>query len=238
MRGFALVLLLAGCDVLFPEFAGHPSAPDAATSADGGGAPAIIGLVCVLGDLRDYRSCGNGVAANMHVTVEETRDQAPVDLTGHFTLPLSAALKTATLAAVDPTGTFLPTVTTVALTDGRAQGVAVPIARADVLKNTALGDGVAVDEARAIVLSWFVDGNAAPLAGVTAATPSGADGPFYDGPQASDIQPARATGAHGLLALFNVPGQTVDLQTTAPRADRFTLPVRPGALTFSLLIMP
>src|SRR6266511_2470780 len=89
----SVLIGLAGCDTLFPEFAGKPPA-DLATPGDGGadggsGTPHLAGVVCVLTDLRDYRSCANGAPGNLRITVEETRDVGMTDVTGHFTLALS-----------------------------------------------------------------------------------------------------------------------------------------------------
>src|SRR5262245_19466026 len=122
MRALLLVFLCAGCDMLFPEFAGKPPMMDAA-SGDADGTPQIQGVLCSLGDVRDIRSCASGVPGGMHVTVEETRDAAPVDASGHFTLLLSQILPSATLAAADPTFNYLPTVTTIPLASGRALGL-------------------------------------------------------------------------------------------------------------------
>jgi len=100
---------LSGCDVLFPEFNGSG---DAAVPRDGGapddaGTPMLAGVVCVLGDVRDYRSCATGSPGALRVTVEETRQQTMTDVTGRFSLPLSQTLATATVAAVDPSGRYL-----------------------------------------------------------------------------------------------------------------------------------
>src|SRR5436309_2054117 len=100
-RGFVLILLCAGCDLLFPEFAGKPAAD--AASGDAGAMPHIAGVLCALGDLRDYRSCGAATSTAMRVTVEETRDAAPADGAGRFNLALSQMLDHALLAAADAT---------------------------------------------------------------------------------------------------------------------------------------
>src|SRR5512138_1894068 len=96
----AATLLLAGCDTLFPEFGGSSKPADMALvdggSADGGDtSPRLAGVVCVLTDLRDYRSCAITSTGVLRVTVEETREQAMTDPTGHFTLPLSKKLEVA-----------------------------------------------------------------------------------------------------------------------------------------------
>src|SRR2546428_6936210 len=100
-------LLLLGCDTLFPEFSGNkPPAVDMAGdggSADGGDTtPHLTGLVCILADLRDYRTCTAGSPGIMRITVEETREATMTDATGHFTMPLAMKLDVATVAAVDP----------------------------------------------------------------------------------------------------------------------------------------
>ena len=98
-----IVSALSGCDTLFPEFSGKPA--DAAVPGDGGvddggGAPLLAGIVCILGDVRDYRSCATGSPGILRVTVEETRQQTMTDVTGHFTLPLSMKIDVATVLPV------------------------------------------------------------------------------------------------------------------------------------------
>jgi hypothetical protein len=230
MRRGILVLLIAGCDLLFPEFAGQKPA-----DADAGTMPHIAGSVCALGDLRDYRSCSMGTSNAMRVTAEETRDAAAVDATGHFTLPLSKMLPHALLAAADGNNTFAPTVTTVALTGGSADAVAVPLVAANILAQVAQENGIALDTKKGVVFGWATDGKGTPVAGIAAQAPAGADGPYYDGPAASEIAPGSSTGSHGLVAFFNVPPG--DAQITV--GDRlFQVPVRPSALSLSLLIAP
>jgi hypothetical protein len=230
---FLSVFLCAGCSVLFPEFDNKPTPADAA-SADADPMPHIGGVLCALGDLRDYRSCGPNNSTSMRVTVEETRDAATVDGNGHFTLPLSQVLDTAILAAADSTGTLTPTVTTVALSGGSLDGVAVPVLQAHVLQQVALQNGVVLDAKKGIVYGWATDGKGVPLAGIAALPPPGADGPFYDGPQASDVGPAAATSSHGLIVFFNVaPG---DAHFTVGQ-KQLQLPVRGGALSLSLFVV-
>src|SRR5262245_13799937 len=99
-----VVLLAAGCDLLFPELT--PKQPDMAQpdgGGDGGGPPHIAGRVCALGDLRDYRTCA-GAAGMFRIGVEETRESVMTDPTGVFVLPLSKKLDKVVLAAVDPSG--------------------------------------------------------------------------------------------------------------------------------------
>jgi hypothetical protein len=246
MRALSLLLLVAGCDALFPEFAGTPPA---ATDLGGGGSdgavatgPGIHGSVCVLGDVRDLASCGPRRLDGVHVTVEETRDAAPVDLSGAFELPLARALDVATLAAGDLDGLYLPTVATVRLVNGAAT-VVVPLVPSAVARQLATTNGFVLDPQRGAVLTWAVDGTGAAVAGVSAAATGDAVGPFYDGPTAGEIVEGGATRAHGLVALFDLvpPTATVRLATPAAaavRGDQFTLPVRGGALTLSLLLLP
>src|SRR4051794_9777530 len=97
----SVALSLAGCDTLFPEFSGKPA--DAAVPHDGGvaddgGMPMLAGVVCILGDVRDYRSCATGAPGILRVTVEETRQQTMTDAAGRFVLPLSMKLDVATVA--------------------------------------------------------------------------------------------------------------------------------------------
>src|SRR5690349_6240282 len=104
MLVLAAAVTVGGCSTLFPEFfGGNPPMHDAGASGDGGtpdggGAPAISGTVCILGDVRDYRSCKAGAPGMMRITVEETRDQTMTDLGGRFTLTLSKPLSSATVA--------------------------------------------------------------------------------------------------------------------------------------------
>ncbi len=239
----ALLLLIfcggAGCNTLFPELDDTSSSqPDLALAGDANDSPQIQGSLCALGDVRDPRSCAAGVPTGMHVDVEETRDSAPVDATGAFTLPLSQTLTTATLAAADPSGTFMPTVTTVKLTGGQALGLTVPLVRAQVMSNAALQNGVALDSSRGLLIGWAVDANGSAEAGAVAAGPAGSAGPFYDGAQASQISGARATGTLGLVVFFNVPAGAQSFTIAAPDGTtaQFTLPIRANAATISLLI--
>jgi hypothetical protein len=227
-----LLIFCAGCNLLFPEF-DQPNATADAGGDSGAVMPHIGGVLCTLGDLRDYRSCGGAVGSAMRVTVEETRDAASADGMGRFTLPLSQTLPAALLAAADGNGQLTPTVTTVALSGGSADGVAVPLIDAQILQQVALENGVALDARKGCIFGWATDGKGNPLAGVAATRPDGADGPFYDGPQASDVGPAAATSAHGLIVFFNVPPGNAKFSLGA---TPFQLPVRANAVSFSLLI--
>lgn len=226
-----LVLSLCGCDLLFPEFAG--SAQDLSTASTDGmtsGSPEIQGQLCALADLRNLASCSQAVPAGMHVSVEETRDQAPVDMFGKFALPLSKMLDVATLAAADPNRAYLPTVTALHLTNGSASNVALPMISANVLSTLALQNGLALDETRGHIFAWIINTQGAPISGVAA---SGS--PLYEGPQASEIGPGNATGHNGLVVYLNVPPG--DAKFTVGGVA-FTLPVRANAVTISVLIAP
>jgi hypothetical protein len=248
MRRFALLLLVGGCDVLFPEFAGQPPADlagpaggDGAT--DAGGTPHLSGIVCALGDVRDLSSCSVVSASGWHVTVEETRDVAAVDAQGRFTLALSQALSSATVAAADPSGSYLPTVTTVHLPGGSVDGLALPLLAAAVVQEMALENGVPLDEQRGLLLGYAVDARGAPVTGAVAAPIANALGPFYEGATANQLEAGSGTRAHGLVALFDLPPPEVALTLGTPASaavagDRFSLPVRGGAVTFSLLVLP
>jgi hypothetical protein len=230
MRRLALALILCGCDLLFPEFAGSKPNP---SGSDGGSAPHIGGVLCALGDLRDYRTCGGITGSQLRVTVEETRDGASADGNGHFTLPLSKMLPTALLAGADGANSFAPTVTTVSLRDGSADGVAVPLFAAQQLRQVALQNGVNPDPQKGVILGWATDVRGTPLAGVSAQAPLGSDGPFYDGAAAGQVVPGIATQDHGLVAFFNV---TAGDATFTLGQTRFQVPVRQNAVTFSLLV--
>ncbi|MCU1278994.1 MAG: hypothetical protein JWM53_2540, partial [bacterium] len=154
---WASVLLLSGCDTLFPEFSGNPV--DAAVAHDGGagddgGMPMLAGVVCVLGDVRDYRTCMSGAPGILRITVEETRQQTMTDAAGHFVLPLSTKLDTATVAAVDPSGNFVPTIVPVHLSNGAANNLALPVVAAQTLASIELANGLQDDPQRGTFLGW------------------------------------------------------------------------------------
>jgi hypothetical protein len=241
----ALVVVVAsGCDTLFPEFAGKPSdmatnsdAGDAGTSDGGSSAPHITGVVCVLSDLRDYRSCTNGNPGNLRITVEETRDVAMTDATGHFTLPLTRTLAGATLAAVDPLGRYAPSIVPLVLPSGMLDAVAIPVVEQAVVANAAAQNGVNLDDQHGTVLAWAVDKNGTPVANVSATSTI-----WVDGSAPNQLYPAAGTGSHGTVALLNVPPSSVTVTLTPPPAsqlagDKFNLPVRFGAVTASRLIL-
>lgn len=241
LAGAALTL---GCDVLFPEFGGS-SPPDASVYDGGGGdagddGPRLVGTVCILGDLRDYRSCAAGAPGVLRITVEETRQQTMTDAAGHFTLPLATPLGTATVAAVDPRGNFATTVAPVRLQNGVALNLALPVVDAQALANAALANGMTLDPQRGVVLGWVVDGSGAPVAGAAAAAQPSL---LVDGPAVNELDPGTATHAHGALALFDAAPTSVTLQVTPPPSlplsgDSFTLPVRAGAVTLTTLYLP
>lgn len=240
--GFGALLAL-GCDTLFPEFygSGHDAATagDGAAPDDGGTAPELAGTVCVLSDLRDYRSCGSASTGVLRVTVEETRQQTMTDVAGHFVLPLSSALTAATVAVVDPQGNFATTVVPVRLSAGVAANLALPVVAAQTLSNAALQNGVALDPQRGMVLAWVVDPTGAPVAGAAPNVSSA----LVDGAGANELDPGTATHARGTVALFDVAPTTLMLTVTPPaslplQADTFTLPIRGGALTASTLVLP
>src|SRR2546423_6929436 len=172
MRWFLLagILALSGCDTLFPEFSGKPADASVAHDGgadDGGSSPMIAGVVCVLGDVRDYRTCATGSPGLLRITVEETREQTMTDVTGHFTLALSMKLAIATVAAVDPSGNFAPTIVPVRLSGGVANNVALPVVSQQTLMQIELANGLQADPQRGTFLGWAVDPSGAPVAGVT-----------------------------------------------------------------------
>jgi hypothetical protein len=229
-----IVFFCVGCDTLFPEFAGSAPSADLAGTDAGSDSPQISGSLCVLEDARDIRTCATGVPSGMRVTVEETRDEAPVDATGTFTLPLSSVLTSATLAAVDPSGSFAPTITTVALLNGRAIGLAVPVVRANLLQAIAQQNAVALDSTRGVILAWIDNPQGVPQQNVVVQAPPGVAGPFYDGADPNQVLTAPATGPRGLVALFNVVPGTANLLAGS---TGFSLPVRPNAVTLSVLVI-
>jgi hypothetical protein len=243
-----LAFLCSGCDTLFPEFFG--SGGDAGAVGDGAmgdGAPAvpahISGQVCALTDVRDYRSCAATHGGSFRLSIEETRDQAQADATGVFSITTSAPLATGTLAAVDATGQYSPTVTLVHPIGGALDRFALPVVAVVGLQELAMVNGFAVDAARGALLAWAVDAQGTPIAGVRASAITGAQGPFYDGANADGLEPGAATGQHGLVAQFDLPPGNVALTLSPPagaavHGDTFQVPIRAGALTLLALTLP
>lgn len=237
-----LVATLAGCDTLFPELSGQST--DAAIPGDGGvddggGSPLLAGVVCILGDVRDYRSCATGSPGILRITVEETRQQAMSDLTGRFTLPLSTKLDVATVAAVDPSGNYAPTIVSVRLSGGVANNVALPIVSEQTLMQIELASGVPDDPQRGTFLGWAVDPSGVPVAGVSTNQTSA----FYDDNAPNGLAAGTSTRQKGTIALFGVTPTmltlTLNPPPTAPlSSDTFTVPIRSGALTATTLVLP
>jgi hypothetical protein len=241
LSAFAVALALSGCDTLFPEFSGKPP-PDLATDPDAGAdggttTPHLAGVVCVLGDLRDYRSCANGVPGMFRISVEETRDVGMTDASGHFTLALSRKLDAATVAAVDPLNRYAPSIIPLALTNGALDAVALPVVDQNIVANAAVQNGATLDPQRGTVIAWAVDPNGTPVSNVVC-NPT----VYTDGSATNQIFANGATGPHGTLGLFNAMPQAVLLALTPPassllKADQFSLPVRPSAVTLSRVVL-
>jgi hypothetical protein len=240
-------LLLAGCDTLFPEFGGSKPPADMATYGDGGtssdggdATPRIEGMVCILGDVRDYRSCAAGTPGILRITVEETRQQAMTDQSGRFSLPLSMKLETAIIAAVDPNSTFPPTIMPVRLNkDGVLTNLALPVFPAATLSNIAYQNGMTMDPLRGTLIAWAIDPNGAPLANVATSY----NGAFFDDAGTNQLSASTGTRIHGAVGIFDVAPATLTLTLTPPataavRADTFTIPIRAGALTATALVLP
>ena len=240
---WASVLLLSGCDTLFPEFGGSKP-PDAAVARDGGvsddgGTPMLAGVVCVLGDVRDYRTCLTGAPGILRITVEETRQQTMTDAAGRFVLPLSMKIDVATVAAVDPSGHFAPTIVPVHLAGGVANNVALPVVAAQTISSIELANGVNDDPQRGTFIGWAVDPTGTPVAGVS----SGQSSALYDDNAANTLSAGTATHQRGAVALFVVTPTTLTLTLTPPptvalSGDTFTIPIRPGAVTATTLVLP
>jgi len=231
------LLLLSGCDVLFPELSGKPPTADA--GSDAGGMPHISGAVCALTDVRDVRNCTLGPGGSFRLAVEETHDATQADAAGTFTLPTTGALASATLSVVDATGAYVPTITVVHPTGGVLDSFAVPLVSTSAQQMMAYAGGFTVDPTRGAVLAWLVNANAVPVAGVRAAKVTGAVGPLYDGASPGELTPSQATGSKGLVALFDLPPGTLTLQlTTSTGPASFSLPVRAGAFTLMALTLP
>ncbi|MGZ3441081.1 MAG: hypothetical protein ACXVDD_16270 [Polyangia bacterium] len=239
---WASVLLLSGCDTLFPEFSGNGA--DAAVARDGGasddgGAPMLAGVVCILGDVRDYRTCATGSPGLLRITVEETRQQAVTDATGHFVLPLAMKLDSATVAAVDPAGHFATSVIPVRLVNGAANNLALPVLDAQTLSSIELANGLQDDPQRGTFLGWAIDPTGTPVAGVSSAQTTA----LYDDNAPNSVSPGTTTHQRGTIMLFTVTPSTLTLQLTPPptvalQGDSFTVPIRPGAVTTTTLVLP
>jgi hypothetical protein len=198
-------------------------------------APHIAGQICALSDLRDYRSC-TARGGTFRITVEETREQTMSDTQGRFTLPLATRLENATLAAIDTTGQYAPSIVPLRLTNGVLDPVAIPVLAAVTRDQAALQLGVSIDPARGIVLAWVVDAKGQPLQGV-ALQKAGGIGPFRDGSGPNQLDPGTTTRALGLLALFDLAAPTARLTLSGGgKSSAFDLPVRGGALTLSTLV--
>jgi hypothetical protein len=236
-----IVLWATGCDLLFPELTRKPdmAMSDGAVSGDGGtgGPPRIAGRVCALGDLRDYRTCAPANAA-FRIAVEETRDATMSDVLGVFALPLSKKLDTAIVAVVDPTGRHATSIVPLRLRDGVLDPIAVPVVLTAARDQAAFALGIPLDPARGALLAWATDDMGRPLAGVQIKKPGGM-GPYTSGAGQNELEPGPATRTLGLVALFDLPAGTANLQLTPPpplKADLFALPVRGNALTLTTLV--
>jgi hypothetical protein len=232
---------LAGCDTLFPEFAGKPP-----SATDGGGDlggdlgavdPHLAGQVCTLTDLRDYRSCSNGATGVLRITVEESRDSGMTDTNGVFNVALARGLGTVTIAVIDPTGRLAPTIVPLTLVNGALDNVALPAVPQQTLTAAANANGLTLDPNLGTALAWAVDVTGAPVAGVSS------DSNFLaDGSAPNQLVPAQYTATRGTVALFNATPQTVTVGLTPPptttlRADRFAIAVRAGAVTATRLVL-
>lgn len=243
----ALALLtLAGCDVLFPEFAGHKQdagmSPDGASADPDGGAVSaqLTGQICLLGDVRDYRTCSAAHAGNVQITIEETGDHTLSAADGSFVLEPKAPLSVATLVAVDPSGQLATTVSQLRPTSSTT-ALALPMITSATVSTLAIDNGFAVDPTRGALILWAVTSGGIPIDGVSAGHTSVGNGPFYDGAEVGQMQSAAATGPRGMVALFNLPAGAATLALAPPpphAANQFTLPVRAGAITMTTLAFP
>jgi hypothetical protein len=242
----ALLLFVPACDQLFPELVGGPY--DSAVATDGGVNPNMIaGSVCPLSDLRSPTSCA-GVAAGRHITIEENRASADVDVNGKFTISLEGVTTGATFAVSDATMTGLttPTVTYASaalLAAALPTGITLPCVSSQALSQIELQAGAPADPTSGALLGWLFDTSGHAVGNASASMTSAGVGPFYDGSTVSELDPGVATGAYGTLAFFDLPAGSAQLTvTTAPYAtvagDTFTLPIRGGAITAAALSLP
>jgi hypothetical protein len=235
--------MAGGCSTLFPEFfGGNPPMHDGGTSdggvGDGGGTPQISGTICILGDLRDYRSCKAGAPGMLRITVEETRDETMTDVGGRFTLMLAKPLSSATIAAVDPHGVYATTILPLRLPATAAASVALPVVDAQSLSNAALQNGMALDPTQGSVIGWAIDRSGAPVAGVVCSPGSA----LVEGGGPNELTQGNHTGSDGTVALLQAAPATATLMLTPPallqlKGDSYVLPVRAGAVTVSTLVL-
>jgi hypothetical protein len=242
MRLFVACLLLAlpGCGLFFPP---QKAAPDGG-AGDGGtdlatqpGTPRVAGQLCLLADIRDYRTC-LPARGTFRLTVEETGDTALSAADGRFVVPLLTVVELITLIVIDPRGELAGTVAPLQLRDGVLDPVAVPLVPNQTALQLSFQAGVALDNTRGTLLAWAVDPEGRPVRGVAAARPAGV-GPFYEGFDANQLDVGNATGPRGLIALFDLAPGRVSLQVSPPppmRGDTFPLPIRGGGFTVATLV--
>ena len=157
----------------------------------------IAGVVCVLADVRDYRTCAPARRGVLRITVEETRDATTTDVAGHFTLPLSQKLAIATVAVVDPTNNFAPTIVPVRLTNGVANNIALP----DRLAADAAIDRAGERHPRSIPAS--ASSSAGPSTRPARRSPASRPATrqaLYDDAGANALSPGTATHSDGTIA--------------------------------------
>ncbi|HEX4457506.1 MAG TPA: hypothetical protein VIA18_06030, partial [Polyangia bacterium] len=209
---------LPGCDEILPALFGSGATDMASTdlagadlSGDLGVVRELQGQVCVVTDVRDYRSCAVGTfAADLRITVEETRDEATTDLAGAFTLPLTATITTATVAVVDTTGKYQTTIVPLALTNGARTDIALPLIPAASVAAMAANEEATLDPNRGQALVWAVDEVGLPVAGVSANTTM-----LADGSDANVLVAASATGSRGAIGIVNTLVPTLNLTLTS-----------------------
>ncbi|MEO6952211.1 MAG: hypothetical protein ABI321_10380 [Polyangia bacterium] len=245
-RAFAVaVLLLSGCDQLFPEFAG--SKGDLAVSTDGGADLAsslLHGSVCRLSDLRTPTSC-TATVPNRVVTIAETGATTTTASDGTFSFPTVGT--TVTLVVSDPVGSApvsTPTISMLSggtLTAARTHGVELPIIDADAYEQVELANGVGGDPSRGAVLGWVISSSGSAVAGAVATPIASATGPLYD--TSGGLETGARSGSFGTVAFFDLAPGTSTIIIAAPSGsslggDTFSLPIRPGAVTTSALMLP
>jgi hypothetical protein len=240
-----VALVCSGCSVLFPEFSG--SSPDAATDAaligDALATHQISGQLCVLTDLRDYRSCTSSGTLALKITVEETRDSVVANANGTFVLALSQPLTSATLTAVDSGGQFATAVIPLKAVNGALSNIAVPIVSLTDASTLAYSLGFSFDATLGSVLGYAIAPSGVPVPSVTAPSQQNVLGPYYDGAAQNELLLGGATGARGMVALFELTPPSLSLSLTTPSSasvtgDTFTLPIRAGTITISTLVLP
>jgi hypothetical protein len=224
--------LCTGCDTLFPEFF-----PDGGSTSDGdggtdmAGVPHVSGQICVLADLRDWRTCTTLALSGFRVEVEETTDATMTDGTGHFYLLSRVPLSQVTLLVTDPRGTYAETVAPINVS-ATPDNLGLPVVDSQTLSTLALQNAISVDPTHGSLLGWAIDRQTNPVAGQTTVGSIA----LYEGAAANQIGPSGSTGAHGTFVIFDQAPPSLALTLTPPDTHSL-VPIRAGAVTMTTVVV-